>query len=140
MDKTNMEQKLFLAMLFGQMFVFAVIRLISPNEEFVTDMSTMWIIGTVVLIGGFVVSNSLKRKNLNAIGASTVEDKSELYQSSRSNYMARIGLMEGAVILNIVLCYIDQNNYLIYNALVGVLLFVMMRQTPEEKEIFDTQL
>ena len=140
MNNTNMEQKLFIAMLFGQMFVFAVVRLISPNDEFVSDTSMMWMIGTAALVGGFIISNGLKRKNVNALSSSTEADKSVLYQSSRTNYMARLGLMEGAVILNIVLCYLDQNNYLIYNALVGVFLFVMMRQTPEEKEVFDTKL
>ena len=45
--------------------------------------------------------------------------------------------MEGAVLINLIFSYIFQNEFNMYNALAGMLLYVLMKQSPEEKGVFD---
>ena len=136
MKDQNKEHLIFIALLFAQLSVTTVIRLITDMESQRQEMDTYWILGTVLMLSFFVVANWYKKKNAELLGEHSESDEA-LYAKLRSQYIIRLALMEGAVILNLVFSYIFQNEFNLYNALAGVLLYVLMKQSPEERIVFD---
>ena len=50
MKDLNKEHLLFIALLFGQLSITAVFRLISNVEAQIKEMDTYWIIGAVIMV------------------------------------------------------------------------------------------
>lgn len=136
MKDLNKEHLLFIALLFGQLSITAVFRLISNIEAQIKEMDTYWIIGAVITVSCFAAANWFKQKNALVLDGNPAKDES-LYTNLRSQYIVRIALMEGAVMINLIFSYLFQNEFNMYNALAGMLLYVLMKQSPEERMVFD---
>ena len=136
MKDLNKEHLLFIALLFGQLSITAVFRLISNVEAQIKEMDTYWIIGAAIMVSCFVAANWFKQKNALVLDGNPEKDES-LYTELRSKYIVRIALMEAAVMINLVFSYLFHNEFNMYNALAGMLLYVLMKQSPEERVVFD---
>jgi len=136
MKDLNKEHLIFIALLFGQLSITAVFRLISDLESQVKEINTYWIIGAILMVSCFAAANWFKQKNTLVLDANPDKDEA-LYNKLRAQYIVRLALMEGAVLINLIFSYIFQNEFNMYNALAGMLLYVLMKQSPEEKGVFD---
>ena len=136
MKDLNKEHLLFIALLFGQLSITAVFRLISNVEAQIKEMDTYWIIGAVIMVSCFAAANWFKQKNALVLDGNPEKDES-LYMELRSKYIVRIALMEAAVMINLIFSYLFHNEFNMYNALAGMLLYVLMKQSPEERVVFD---
>ena len=88
------------------------------------------------MVSCFAAANWFKQKNTLVLDANPDKDEA-LYNKLRAQYIVRLALMEGAVLINLIFSYIFQNEFNMYNALAGMLLYVLMKQSPEEKVVFD---
>lgn len=136
MKDLNKEHLIFIALLFGQLSITAVFRLISNVDAQIKEMDMYWIIGAVIMIACFVAANWFKQKNALVLDGNPEKDEA-FYTKLRSQYIVRIALMEGAVLINLILNYLFHNEFNMYNALAGMLLYVLMKQSPEERVVFD---
>ena len=136
MKDLNKEHLIFIALLFGQLSITAVFRLISDLESQVKEIDIYWIIGAILMVSCFAAANWFKQKNTLVLDANPDKDEA-LYNKLRAQYIVRLALMEGAVLINLIFSYIFQNEFNMYNALAGMLLYVLMKQSPEEKVVFD---
>ena len=88
------------------------------------------------MVSCFAAANWFKQKNALVLDGNPEKDES-LYTELRSKYIVRIALMEAAVMINLVFSYLFHNEFNMYNALAGMLLYVLMKQSPEERVVFD---
>ena len=136
MKDQNKEHLIFIALLFGQLSITAVFRLISDPGSQIKEIDIYWIIGAILMVSCFALANWFKQKNTLSLDANPEKDEA-LYNKLRAQYIVRLALMEGAVLINLIFSNVFHNEYNLYNALAGMLLYVLMKQSPEEKVVFD---
>ena len=88
------------------------------------------------MVSCFALANWFKQKNTLSLDANPEKDEA-LYNKLKAQYIVRLALMEGAVLINLIFSNVFHNEYNMYNALAGMLLYVLMKQSPEEKVVFD---
>ncbi len=136
MKDMNKEHKMFIALLFGQLSIAAVFRLITDPEVQDKVLDMYWIFGLIFMVSCYLLSNWFRQGNQRLLEGSP-EATTGLYQQLQTKFILRLALMEGSVLVNLVLSFVMHNDYLMFNALGGMMLYVLLKQTPEEKVFFD---
>lgn len=136
MKDMNKEHKMFIALLFGQLSIAAVFRLITDPELQDKALDMYWIFGLIFMVSCYLLANRFRQGNQRLLEGSP-EATTSLYQQLQSKFILRLALMEGSVLVNLVLSFVMHNDYLMFNALGGMMLYVLLKQSPEEKVFFD---